>query len=333
MNKHTPDEAITAARDAGDRTKRASTTATTDPAISEASTREPSGDGVETAGPDRPAQAGANETPEQEKIAVANADAWSAPTQPVLVSEDAPAATDQPAPLYNVGSVESDEPEQAYEDAGPELYTRPRGVVQINRALFFVTSAFAAALIIALATATIVLMNRKQPEANPVVATVNGEKILRSEYDAAVAKNNGSDVLDGLVLERLVADEAKKRNIVIGDDEVARLVGEQKQNFGTDQAWQAALAQAGLTEAELAKQLRLSAMLRKMVADKVQITDAELQSTLDQAKDQFAGMDPDAAKQQARDSLQRQKENAAVQDLVAQLKNSATIEKKLPGAV
>ena len=208
----------------------------------------------------------------------------------------------------------------------------PRGVVQISRPLFLAMVTFGVLAILALGTATALLALDRRDGNDPVVATVNGETIRRSEYDKAVAENSGEEVLDGLVLERLVTSEAKKRNITVNDEDAARLLDEQKQQFnGNEQAYQAALTQAGLTEEDLIKQLRLREMLRRMVSDTVQVSDQEAEEMYRANADRYAGQTAEQAKEQIKSGLQRQKENSAIGDLLDQVRADAKIETHLPG--
>ena len=230
----------------------------------------------------------------------------------------------------------ADEPEEATtppnDVAAHDEPARPRSVVQISRPLFWTVAIVGALTILALATATTVLALANRRGDDPVVATVNGEKIRRSEYDKAVAATNGAEVLDELILERLVVSEAKKRNVVVDDQETAKLVEEQRQRFGSEEAFQSALAQAGLTEQDLTKRIRLSEMLRRMVADKAAVTDQEVAEQYDASRNQYAGQTLDQVKEQVRSSLQRQKESTAAQELLEQLRQDATIETRLPGS-
>lgn len=204
-------------------------------------------------------------------------------------------------------------------------------LIQIRRPLFWTAVVAGIAAILALGAATAWLAYDRTRSADPVVATVNGEKIHRTEYDRAVASGSGAEVLDNLVTERLVANEAKKRNIVVDDSQAAKLLADQKAKFGTDQAFQSALAQAGLTENDLTKQLRLSEALRQMIADRVSVTDQEVEQQYTAAQDRYAGQSPEQAKEQVRQGLQQQKEGVAVRDLLDQLRAEAKIETFLPG--
>jgi hypothetical protein len=241
---------------------------------------------------------------------------------------------EQPAIDAVTETVAPDEYADAPPVAEPVVEYAPerRGVVTINRALFVSILSVGVLAILALGAATtwLALDRRGGPE-DPVIATVNGEAIRRSEYDKAVAQGSGQDVLDQLVVERLIAAEAKKRNIAVDEAEAARLLDEQKQQFGDESAFQAALAQAGLTETDLGRQLRLSTMLRQMVADKAAVSDQEVNDAYQATASRYAGMSEAEAKEEIRGGLKQQRENAAARDLLTQLRTEAQIETKLPG--
>ncbi len=217
--------------------------------------------------------------------------------------------------------------EQAY---APQPAPR-RGVIEISRPLFFALAGIAVVAILALGAAVVVLALDRGGDSDPVVATVNGEAIRRSEYDRAVAAENGKDVLDGLIVERLVNNEARRRAVTLDDAEAAKLLDDQRKNFTDDQQFQAALARAGLTEPELAKQLRLNEMLKRMVSEKTQVTDEEVAAQYSANAAQFAGQPLEQVREQVRGSIQRQKESAAIRDLVEQLRTDAQIATFLPG--
>lgn len=202
--------------------------------------------------------------------------------------------------------------------------------VQVNRPLFLAVVTFGALAILGLGILSGWLWMERGDE-DPVIATVNGEKIHRSEYDKAVAQQNGEEVLDGLVLERLVSSEARKRNVTVSQDETDKLLNEQKQQFGNEQAFQAALAQAGLSEDDLVKRLRLSEMLRRMVADKIEVSDQEISATFANTADRYPGQTVEQAREQIKSDIQQQKQQNAVRDLLDQVRAEATIETHLPG--
>jgi foldase protein PrsA len=230
------------------------------------------------------------------------------------------------------GAAEMPLDHSAEEEAATSSEPPRRSVVTINRSLFLAMVTLGSLAILALGAATIWLaLDRNGGGDDPVVATVNGEQIRRSEYDRAVAQNSGEAVLDNLVVERLIANEAKKRNIMVDEGEASRLLEEQRQQFGNEAAFQSALSQAGLTEADFVRQLRLGVMLRQMVADQTQVSEQEVNDMFQANADRYAGMPEADAKEQIRTGIQRQRENAAARDLLDKLRAEAQIETRLPG--
>jgi hypothetical protein len=253
-----------------------------------------------------------------------------------MTNEHTPNAAESPATNERADAAISATPEPEAVAAAPEELAQddyepaPR-VIQMSRPLFFTLAGLAVAAILAFGATTAWLLIDRRGTDDPVVATVNGEQIRRSEYDHAVASTQGPDILDGLVTERLIMSEAKRRNVTADDGELQKAFDDQRQRFSSDDEWQGALAQANLTEAELRHQILLNTLIRKMVADKTQVTDDEVNSAYTASADRYAGQPVDAAKDQVRKTLVSQKENAAARDLIDQVRASAKIQTNLPG--
>lgn len=207
-----------------------------------------------------------------------------------------------------------------------------RSTVTLGRGTFIALVAFASIAIIALGASTLWLaLDRGGDSDDPVVAKVNGEEIRRSEYDQAVAQSAGEDVLENLILERLIMSEARKRSITADGAQVTSQIDEIKQQAGSDQAFRSLLQQQGFTEETLTRQFEISTLLRQMVADQVQVSDQEVDSQYQANSQQFEGQPEADAKQQIRENLEEQKANSAARDLLGQLRDEADVETNLPG--
>lgn len=217
------------------------------------------------------------------------------------------------------------------DEANEARGARQRRVVQMPRGLFITAATVAALLVLGLGAATTYLLIDRRGGDDPVVATVNGDRIRRSEYDRAIAADNGSQVLDRLVLERLVEAEAKKRGIAVDDQQTARLIEDQKKGFDSEEQFQSALDQNGLNEQQLGKALRLNELLRQLVGEKANVTDQEITQAYEAGKDQYAGKSLDQAREEIKSSLERQKTSQAVPELLQRLKAGAKIETHVPG--
>jgi len=266
----------------------------------------------------------APERPSQDESAPTEHErAWGPPgvepgTEPSAAEPAAGEASD------DAGSYES-----AYEPA-------PRRVVTMGRGAFLTMVIGGLAAIVVLGAATVFLaLDRGDGSNDPVVATVNGEEIRRSDYDQAVAQSNGEQVLDQLILERLITAEAQRREITVDDQEATRLLDDlrQQEQLEDDEVFQLALEQAGLTEEGLAHQLRLNEMIRRMVADQTQVSDQEVDSEYQANQAAYAGQDEAQAKALIKSDLQQEKESSAAQGLLQQLRAGADVEMKLPGKV
>lgn len=221
------------------------------------------------------------------------------------------------------------EDEEAALDGDDELVEER--VVVVRRGVFYALAGLAAVAVIALAAANI--YQWRANSGSPTVATVNGSKITRAEYDKAVAQGDGGDILDNLISKRLVENDAAKRHITATPDEIDAKIKDTKAQLGSEEQWQQALAAQHLTELEARDLFRIDILLDKLTADKAQVTQADIQQYFDQNKDtQFQGKTIDQVQDQIKQQLTSDKQQQARSDYLTSLKNNAKIVKKLPGA-
>jgi len=116
-----------------------------------------------------------------------------------------------------------------------------------------------------------------------VAATINGEVIYRSELDrevAAIARQYRIDltsaegrqqqgeisriVLDQMIEQRLILQEARKRHALATEQQVAAAVAEIRKNFPSEAEFQFALDQRGLTLADLRNRLRTTLTVQNL---------------------------------------------------------------------
>ncbi len=113
----------------------------------------------------------------------------------------------------------------------------------------------------------------------PIVARINGIEISQAELDQALARSQqelfASDpaalqasVLDTLIEQELIIQEAAKSQIVVTDEQVEAEFQALKSQAGSDEIWQQWLAENQYTEAEFRASLRPS-LLTGMLRDQV----------------------------------------------------------------
>ncbi|MGU3471461.1 peptidylprolyl isomerase [Paenibacillus sp. D51F] len=144
-------------------------------------------------------------------------------------------------------------------------------------------------LAVALVIALVSLFNGNGGAASGgTVASVNGEKISKDELYEAMVPSAGTTALDSLITMKLVDQEASNKKIEVTEDEMAKELADVKKNFGSESAFVDALKQAGLSEDVLNNQLQMQVQLRKLLKDKVKVTDADIQKYYDENKASFA---------------------------------------------
>jgi parvulin-like peptidyl-prolyl isomerase len=121
-----------------------------------------------------------------------------------------------------------------------------------------------------------------------VVARVNGVEIKKDELlrqadqmrMQVMQANQGRQVpplnadfykqiLEGMVAQTLISQDAKKQGVAVGDDEVKAQIENMKKQFPDAATFEKALASQGLNEAKLQANLREQGMIQKYVATKV----------------------------------------------------------------
>lgn len=125
-----------------------------------------------------------------------------------------------------------------------------------------------------------------QPDAQ-AVATVNGEKITKTELYNQMVKKQGAQVLDRLITLKLVGQEANKAKVTVTDAEVQDELVKTKEMMGGEQYFQSTLAQYGMTEDELLDLLKMQVTATKVLGKDIKVDDAELKKFFDEHQSQF----------------------------------------------
>lgn len=130
-------------------------------------------------------------------------------------------------------------------------------------------------------------------------ATVNGVEISRMKVEAQVnhqvnARGMGSggitqpgtyrniqmEVMDQLILQELLWQEAQRREIIVSDAEIDEQLEKMKAGFDTEQAFLFKIREGGFTEATYRENIRQQRSVQRMVSEdissKIEISDAEI---------------------------------------------------------
>lgn len=159
------------------------------------------------------------------------------------------------------------------------------------------------------------------------VATVNGKRISRMAYYLKLEKNDAKQLLDQMITESLIKEEAAKKGIKIEQsviDEEIKKIDEQVTAQG--QKLETLLQAQGMTKANLEDQISMQKMVEKLSMPATEITQAQIDEFLKTNKAQLpAKATKDELQKLAKDELTKQASDSAISAWLDGLKNEAKI--------
>lgn len=164
-----------------------------------------------------------------------------------------------------------------------------------------------------------------------VVALVNGQPITRLAVVNGLEKQQGKQALDNLITEAVILQEAKKQGVATSQDEINEEISKIEEQI-TNQGMQLdeALAAGGMTRDDLIRKITIQKSLEKLLADKIKVSDQEVDDYLianaaSFAQDQLKEENKDSLRQSVKDQLSRQKLSTAFQDWTTDVRSKAKI--------
>lgn len=162
-----------------------------------------------------------------------------------------------------------------------------------------------------------------------IVATVNGKPIWRTELIKELEKRSGKETASFLLNKALIYQEARNKNINVSSDEIKDLFNkydEQLKAQGT--SLKDALTFQGITEDQYKDELKFEVLVKKLLADKITVTDDEIKEYYDKNKDQF-GKDQslDNVKETIKQFLSDQKISTSYPTFIKDLESKAKIKR------
>ncbi len=160
-----------------------------------------------------------------------------------------------------------------------------------------------------------------------IAATVNGQPISRVQVLQELEKEGGKSVLDNMIINNLILQEAQKEKVVITDTEINDQIKKYSDKFKSQgQDLNAALKAQGMNQNDLKLQIKLQLLVQKMAGKGITVTDQEAQDYFKQNPTAY----PKGAKYadvaaEIKDTLQQQKIGTAENDWVTALKAKAKI--------
>lgn len=160
-----------------------------------------------------------------------------------------------------------------------------------------------------------------------VAATVNGEPISRLSVIRDLEKSSGKQALDSLINQKLIADEAKKKGISVGDDEMnVEIKKMEDQVKSQGQTLDEALKAHGMTIEDFKKQIITQKELEKLLGDKAQVSDEDVAKYIVDNKVTIPSGQEETYKSQIKNEIQQQKLSDEASKLIDLLRSQGAVK-------
>jgi foldase protein PrsA len=160
-----------------------------------------------------------------------------------------------------------------------------------------------------------------------VVATVNGKPIYRWSYISKLQKSDSKSVLNQMIQEKLINDEAKKNNVVIDQKEIDDALAQIKEQVEAQGiTLEEAMKSEGITEKDLINQIRTQKIAEKLAVSDAEITQEQIDAFLKENKSSLpTGKTKAELQTLAKEELEAEAKNTALSTWYSNLAKSAKI--------
>lgn len=119
-------------------------------------------------------------------------------------------------------------------------------------------------------------------------ATVNGEKISRDELHERLVDQYGQELLDSLITEKVIDQEAKKENVKVTQEEIDEEKAIYAESYGGEDALKQTLESSGLSMADFEEDIESYLATKKLLEPRIEISEEDMKAYFDENKDSFA---------------------------------------------
>jgi len=158
-----------------------------------------------------------------------------------------------------------------------------------------------------------------------VVAWVNNRPITRFELNRQLEQQYGKQVLESLINQKLINQEAKKQKINITDEQIQESIEKIKESLSGQISLDDALEAQGITRKQLNSDMKLQLTIEKLVSQGIEISDEEIAEYFKENKELFTATEEGKQKEEAINNLRQQKINERFQEWLENLNNAAKI--------
>ncbi|MBY0156596.1 peptidylprolyl isomerase [Cytobacillus oceanisediminis] len=119
-------------------------------------------------------------------------------------------------------------------------------------------------------------------------ATVNGEEISRDELHERLVAQYGQELLDSLITEKVIDQEAKKENVKVTQEEIDEEKAVYAESYGGEDALKQTLESSGLSMADFEEDIESYLATKKLLEPRIEISEEAMKTYFDENKESFA---------------------------------------------
>ncbi len=161
-----------------------------------------------------------------------------------------------------------------------------------------------------------------------VAALVNGQPISRLAVISELEKKGGKETLEVFITRALVVQEASKRKITASDKDVDAVIAQLRKDFQAQgQNLDQYLASTGYSQAKFREDMKIQALVIKILGNDAKLTDKEFNDFLAKNQDLIKdNPDQAKAKEQLRGQMEQQKLQQKSQEWLTGVRKNAKIQ-------
>lgn len=168
--------------------------------------------------------------------------------------------------------------------------------------------------------AFLLVPNEGTADLGDTVGKVDGEKITNEELFQTMKEDYGVGVLDGIIADRLVQKEAKKKKVEVKDEDIQKELDTIIAQYGSEDALVVELEKQGSSLDSLKEDIISYLQMTELVKQEVEVTDEEIATAYEESKEGLA------TPAQIRASHILVEEEAKAKEVMAKLKDGAKFE-------
>jgi foldase protein PrsA len=160
-----------------------------------------------------------------------------------------------------------------------------------------------------------------------VAATINGRPIFRYQVLQRLEEQSGKQMMEALINEALLMQEADKKNITVTQDDINAELKKIEETLSKQGIkLETALTSQNMTKAGLERNVKLQLLAKKLVEKDIKITQKQIDDYIKENKESFpATMKPAEVKEQVKQFLTEQETGKKIQEILTAVRKDAKI--------